>query len=133
MSNVQLHIMCMFCNIPIWSPDEGVGRTGNGGRSKICQLYLPRLRQQDVSCLDISVKHTYEEMISAAHRTPEGLQAQHAPKQSKHSPVNHVVGVKVSQPLKSTMGNCSYFNFLQRFLVNWEGNSHQQRCKSRKM
>lgn len=48
----------------------------------------------------------------------------------KHPPVNHLVGMKVSQPLKSTVGNCSYFHLLQRLLVNCRGPSQTQRCQS---
>lgn len=121
----------VFWHIPVWSPNKGVSRTGNGGRTKICQFYLPWLCQQDVSCLDISVKHIkgnyYNTIQTAEHLKTQTFDAQHAPKDLKYSPVNHVVGVKVSQPLKSTMSNCSYFNFLQRSLVNWRGDTiHQQ-------
>lgn len=49
---------------------------------------------------------------------------------NKHPPVNHLVGMKVSQPLKSTVGNCSYFHLLQRLLVNCRGPSQTQRCQS---
>lgn len=127
-----------FWHIPVWCPNKGVGRTGNGGWTKICQFYLPWLRQQDVSCLDISVKHikgNYYNTIQRAERLEtQALDAQHAPKGLKHSPVNHVVGVKVSQPLKSTMSNCSYFNFLQRSLVNWRGETiHQPWFQTRKI
>lgn len=36
-----------------------------------------------------------------------------------HSPVDHVMGMKVSQSQQGTMGNGSNFNLLQRLLVNW--------------
>ncbi len=113
--------LCMCCCIPIWSPNKGVSRTGDGGGAKICQFHLPRLRQQDVSCLDVSVRRTRRNHYSSTQTgglKAQAVDAQHAPKHLKHSPVNHVVGVKISQSLKSTMGDCSYFHLLQRFLVN---------------
>lgn len=55
-------------------------------------------------------------LISMEHKQASGAQV---PSDLKHSPVNHVVGVQVSQPLKSAMSNCSDFDFLQRFFVNW--------------
>lgn len=70
----------------------------------------------------ISLSNTWEEMITARRRESAWGQERSVHgmllKRLKHSPVNHVVGVKISQPLKRTMRNCSYFNFLQRFLVN---------------
>lgn len=54
------------------------------------------------------------------NRMPEDIMSRHASKLLKHSPMNHVLGMKIGQTLKSTMGNRSYFNFLQRFLVNWK-------------
>lgn len=114
----------MLCSVPIWSPDKGVGGTGDGGRTKICQFHLPWLCQQDVSCLDISVRHIRGNDHGARETTERpgapALGAQRAQKKP-HSPVNQVVGVKISQASKSTMGDCSYFNLLQRFLVNWRG------------
>lgn len=38
----------------------------------------------------------------------------------KGLPVNHVVWVKIDQSLQSTMGDGSYFHFLEGFLVNWK-------------
>lgn len=115
--------------VPIWSPNEGVGRTGDGGRAKICQFHLPWLSEQDVSCLDVSVKKHIRRGLQ--HRT--GRARKHSTTCSdldKHPPVNHLVGMKVSQPLKSTVGNCSYFHLLQRLLVNCRGPSQTQRCQS---
>lgn len=123
-------INLFFC-IPIWSPNKGVGRTGNGGRAKICEFYLPWLRQQNVSCLDISVKtHNRKGLQHHTDRTHKHLMTC-LPPMLKHPPVNHLVGMKVSQSLKSTMGNCSYFHLLQRLLVNWRGHIHPQGCQSR--
>lgn len=33
-------------------------------------------------------------------------------------PVNHIVRVKICQPLQCTVGNSSYFYFLERLFVN---------------
>lgn len=47
-----------FWNSPIWRPHKRVGWRDNGGRTKICKFHLARLCQQDVPCLNISVRQT---------------------------------------------------------------------------
>lgn len=37
-----------------------------------------------------------------------------------HSPVNHVMRVKVGKPLQSTMGNSCNLDFLKGLFVDWK-------------
>lgn len=86
-------------------------------------LVLPALAPSAICSLPWYRCQTWEKKyyFNNKQTRKRGGQAPFRPKTHIHSPVNHVVGVQVSQPLKSAVSNCSNFNFLQRFLVNWRG------------
>ena len=129
--HMHMHMIWSWdiCSVPIWCSHKGIGGRGNGRRAKISQFHLAWFCQQDIACLDVSVgdkgkrRGDYSFQTHAAvttlsvvtrrtRRTPHTAGGQGLP-------VNHVVGVKISQALQSTVRDRSYLHFLEGLLVDW--------------
>lgn len=95
-------------NSPVWSANEGIGRTLDRSTSKIGQFDDTLLGQQDVAGFDISV-----EMNKMSNNIQEKSQSEIV------SPMNPPKQVQIAQTLQYTITNCRNLVLLERPLMHF--------------